>query len=258
MKLYRIENALKKEFKKYEYQNCDIQEASSELEKITNDYLDLYTNFVNKNFKELNDKEFLEYINKLFRIELSKEDIVKLYEQKYNKKYDKRSLLNTNMYSLRTRGYGSDMWYDKIQILLDIYASNNIEIEYKTYKKEEIVEMINNHDIIINEIDYCQKINDYSDNNKYTFMGDIEIPIYLTKNTDLSSILVKKIKDKFNDQMIKDNSILFFDELESNIKYILEYVNRDYGNMHTMRIVENYCDRLNNSNVDNIKKLVRK
>lgn len=258
MEIYNRKNKMKDEFEYKNFNYDSAKDAGKKFEEMTIYYLNLYTAFANKSFRKLNDKEFLEFIDKMFLISLSEKEIVALYEEGFNKKY-KENRIETNMYICETQGYGKDMELNHILVALDVYVSDDIKLKKRSYNPEEIIKFTDNNDMIIKEIIKCYKI--WKTDN-FSYMESDKIPMmpkYLDSlPKDLYSILAKRLRLEFDDKMINTNSKLFFEELKQSILNILNYLNNEYGIVHKLRIVENYQERLYNSDDENVSKFTKK
>lgn len=172
-------------------------------------HLQMIHSLTSTNIATLSDAEFLEYINMLYDINVTKKDELDLLSIKYAQRFAKLAEINTTMVINDDIGQKKRLTWEQlfqVKYIVAVAEGKNIDLT-KVYSKDELALLLEDNDIVIldkllEKIDYCDFDREVVE----------EFPI-----ENMSEVLAQFIRSRVNKKDIDRDINAYYNELIEHI-----------------------------------------
>lgn len=208
-----------------------------------NEYITLIQKLADSNFDKLSDKELLDLLCEFYNIRLEEEDYLEMFSMLYGHEYYYATLIPTTMVFEDRAEEGHrrsfDYWNQKYQVYYYAAISEDYDIDAepgKVFTREEIIDLANNHDIVLmrEHIEpYDRDEFDSFEEDEYDSVktNDITIESYSDNISDFAlehiDVLGKILRKKFTRKLVLKDAYYHVQNLVYDIRQVLARVDSD-------------------------------
>ena len=203
--------------------------------------VNILENFINRNFENLSDDEFYNFISEVYSIILNDEDYLNIISKMKNNKYNRFMEIGTYMTfkDLASEGHGKsfDCWEQLYQVKYIIAVAEDTKIKYDSIlTKKEIKNLIENNKIVIVQTKPEPIYNKLQRNETIEVMPSIDLELdysngeatgCICKNNNFS-YFVSLLRKKFTKKKILKDMRSYINELQEQINRILSSGDGNY------------------------------